>query len=106
MKIAFVVQRYGLEVNGGAELEARQIAEAVSPYVQVEVLTNSATDYLTWNNVNAPGDQKQNGEHEAASNELVAGAVEDQAEAVLHVGVGNPGVVFQAHVIAHDADFG
>lgn len=61
MKIAFVVQRYGLEVNGGAELEARQIAEAVSPYVQVEVLTTCATDYLTWNNVYAPGVEKLNG---------------------------------------------
>jgi len=61
MKIAFVVQRYGLEVNGGAELEARQIAEAVAPYVQVEVLTTCAIDYLTWTNVYTPGVEKING---------------------------------------------
>lgn len=61
MKIAFVVQRYGADVNGGAELEARQIAERLSAYVQVEALTTCATDYLTWSNVYPPGVEKING---------------------------------------------
>ncbi len=55
MRIAFVVQRYGLEVNGGAELEARQIAEHVAPFVQVEVLTTCALDYMSWENYYSPG---------------------------------------------------
>lgn len=55
MRIGFVVQRYGLEVNGGAELEARLIAEHLSPYVQVEILTTCALDYMTWHNHYKPG---------------------------------------------------
>jgi len=61
MRIAFVVQRYGLEVNGGAELEARLIAEHVAPYVQVEVLTTCAVDYMTWKNEYTPGVETING---------------------------------------------
>jgi glycosyltransferase involved in cell wall biosynthesis len=47
-KIAFVLPRYGLEINGGAELLARQIAERLIPFYQVEVLTTCAIDYMTW----------------------------------------------------------
>ncbi len=61
MRIAFVVQRYGLEVNGGAEMEARLIAEHVSPYLQVEVLTSCAVDYMTWENFYPPGTERVNG---------------------------------------------
>ena len=50
MKLAFVVQRYGLAVNGGAELHARYIAERLSRHATVEVLTTCATDYVTWRN--------------------------------------------------------
>ncbi len=49
-KLAFVVQRYGLEVNGGAELLCRQIAEHMKPFYDVEVLTTKAVDYTTWKN--------------------------------------------------------
>ncbi len=50
MKVAFVVQRYGLSVNGGAELHARYIAERLARHVEVDVLTTCATDYVTWRN--------------------------------------------------------
>lgn len=48
-KICIVVQRYGLEVNGGAELEARLLAEHLVPlYPEVHVLTTKAIDYMSW----------------------------------------------------------
>lgn len=48
MKLAFVVQRYGLEVNGGAEHLCRLVAEHISKYHDVEVITTCAQDYMTW----------------------------------------------------------
>ncbi len=52
MKICFVVQRYGNEVNGGAEVHARQLAEHVNSLTdhEVEVATTKAIDYVTWKN--------------------------------------------------------
>jgi glycosyltransferase involved in cell wall biosynthesis len=47
-KIAIVVQRYGLEINGGAEYHARLIAERLSKYFSIEVFTTTAYDYVTW----------------------------------------------------------
>lgn len=47
-KVCFVVQRYGLEVNGGAELHCRQLAEHLLPYADIHVLTSKAIDYATW----------------------------------------------------------
>lgn len=49
-KIAIVNQRYGLEVNGGSEYYTRMIAEHLSPYYEIEILTTCALDYLTWEN--------------------------------------------------------
>lgn len=50
-KICLVVQRYGLEVNGGAELQCRQFAEQLtSQYKEVHVVTTKAIDYVTWEN--------------------------------------------------------
>lgn len=61
MKVAFVVQRYGLEVNGGAELHCRLIAEHMSKYWDVEVITTCAVDYVTWKNEYKPGVEEING---------------------------------------------
>jgi glycosyltransferase involved in cell wall biosynthesis len=48
VRLAIVVQRYGAEINGGAELHARYIAEHLSRHAEVEVLTTCARDYVTW----------------------------------------------------------
>ncbi|UCC39160.1 MAG: glycosyltransferase [Candidatus Aminicenantes bacterium] len=50
MKIAFVVQRYGLEISGGAELHCRWVVEHMKKYFEVDVLTTRALDYITWKN--------------------------------------------------------
>lgn len=42
------MQRYGIEINGGAEYHARLIAEKMSQYFEVEVFTSTARDYITW----------------------------------------------------------
>ena len=47
-KIGIIVQRYGIEINGGAEYHARLIAEKMSQYFEVEVFTSTARDYITW----------------------------------------------------------
>ena len=47
-KIGIIVQRYGIEINGGAEYHARLIAEKLSRHMEVEVFTSTALDYLTW----------------------------------------------------------
>jgi len=61
VKIAIVVQRYGADINGGAELHARYIAERLAPHVDVEVLTTCAADYITWRNALAAGTESVNG---------------------------------------------
>jgi glycosyltransferase involved in cell wall biosynthesis len=55
MRIGLVVQRYGEEIVGGAELHARWIAQRLARAHQVEVLTTCAVDYLTWENRYEPG---------------------------------------------------
>ncbi len=47
-KIGIVVQRYGLEINGGAEYHALLIAEHLAKHFDVEVFTTTALDYITW----------------------------------------------------------
>lgn len=61
LRLVFVVQRYGPEIDGGAEHECRRVAEALLPHHEIEVLTTCARDYLTWKNVYRPGPETVNG---------------------------------------------
>jgi glycosyltransferase involved in cell wall biosynthesis len=61
MKLAIVVQRYGTEINGGAELHARYLAEHLARHAEVRVLTTCARDYITWRNDLPPGEERVNG---------------------------------------------
>jgi len=61
MRLAVAVQRYGADINGGAELHARYIAERLSPHATVEVVTTCARDYVTWRNELPSGVDDVNG---------------------------------------------
>lgn len=50
-----------MEVNGGAELLCRLIAEHLSKYFEVEVITTCAIDYVTWKDEYSPGKSEVNG---------------------------------------------
>ncbi len=59
--LTLVVQRYGPEVNGGAETFARMLAERLTAIADVRVLTTCAIDYHTWANAYEPGVSELNG---------------------------------------------
>ena len=61
MKLAVAVQRYGADINGGAELHARYIAERLARHGDVEVVTTCARDYVTWKNERPSGVEQVNG---------------------------------------------
>ena len=61
MKLAFIIQRYGKEIAGGAETLARQIAERLGRRDQIDVLTTTARDYLTWRNEYPEGEERLRG---------------------------------------------
>lgn len=59
MRVAFVVQRYGDGVAGGAESLCRSTARALAAAgEEVEVYTTTARDYLTWAPHFAPGTER------------------------------------------------
>ncbi len=59
--IAFIVQRYGIEVNGGAELHCRNLSERLAIENNVEILTTCALDYKSWENYYDEGETQVNG---------------------------------------------
>ncbi len=60
-RIAIIVQRYGEQINGGAELHARLWAQALATQDQVDVLTSCALDYHSWAPHFPPGESWQDG---------------------------------------------
>lgn len=61
MRLAFVIQRYGLEVAGGAELHCRWLAERLAQKHEVEIFATRALDYLEWKNHYPKGTEVVNG---------------------------------------------
>ncbi len=61
MKVAFVVQRYGEDIIGGAEYLTRLIAEHMIKFHEIEVLSTCAKDYHTWKNEYKKGTETING---------------------------------------------
>lgn len=47
-KICFVVCQYGKKVNGGAEIHCRMLAERLSPYYDIDILTTKIINYNTF----------------------------------------------------------
>ncbi len=60
-RFLFIVQRYGMDVDGGAELYCRWLAETLIEYHDIEILTTCAKDYGTWENAYSEGLEIING---------------------------------------------
>ena len=61
LRLGFVVQRYGLEIAGGAEYHCRLIAELLRDHAEVDVFTTCALDYVEWKNHYPEGEAVLNG---------------------------------------------
>lgn len=60
-RLGIVIQTFGVEVNGGAEVHTRMIAEKLSATYQVTVLTSRALDFRTWEPHYPAGPSVENG---------------------------------------------
>ncbi|WP_010182815.1 glycosyltransferase family 4 protein [Aquimarina agarilytica] len=60
-KVGIIVQRYGLEVNGGAEHHSRILAERLNKRHDVTILTTKALDYISWDNHYKNNEEEING---------------------------------------------
>ncbi|NLH00742.1 MAG: glycosyltransferase family 4 protein, partial [Clostridiales bacterium] len=60
-RIGMINQRYGLEVNGGSEYYTRLIAERFNGKYEIEILTTTAIDNITWENYYEAGVTNING---------------------------------------------
>ena len=58
-KVAIVVQRYHESIAGGAEALAWQYAVLLGKVYDVDILTTTAIDYVTWANVLPAGLEKR-----------------------------------------------
>ena len=61
LRLAFIVDRYGIDVAGGAELLCRELAKRLSVNNTVEVISTCAIDYMTWANEYPEGTQEVEG---------------------------------------------
>lgn len=59
--IAFVVVRYGRDINGGAEYHCKMLAERLTQNYHVEVLTTCVKNYITGENEFPEGEEMLNG---------------------------------------------
>lgn len=55
-RIAMVVQRCGIEVNGGAEAACLDVAREMSAVWDVDIITTCALEYQTWKDYYEPGE--------------------------------------------------
>lgn len=60
-KIAFIVVRYGKEINGGAEYHCRMLAERLKGKYDTEIITTCVKNYLTGENYYKPGVETEDG---------------------------------------------
>ena len=60
-KIGLIVQRYGRQINGGAEVLARMVAEKLALKYDITVLTSRAVDYHFWEPELPEGESEENG---------------------------------------------
>lgn len=60
-KIGFIVCQYGDEVNGGAEIHCKMIAERLTPYYEVDVLTSTIINYTSFESYYQEGKTVING---------------------------------------------